>query len=75
MLGEWERAQRWCGPSLPRTHNPIKPTYTLPPTHLSQDMMTADYQETWARFIRMMHQNAKRFKTSRSWRRNMGFEC
>ena len=37
--------------------------------------MTADYQETWARFMHMMQQNAKRFKTSRSWRRNMGFEC
>ena len=33
-----------------------------------------DYQESWGRFMRMMQHNARRYKSSATWRRGMGFE-
>jgi len=33
-----------------------------------------DYQHSWGKFMRMMQQNAQRFRTSAAWRRGMGFE-
>jgi hypothetical protein len=41
---------------------------------LTDMMMSDDYQRTWARFMGLMAQNAQRFRTSVSWRRDMGFE-
>jgi hypothetical protein len=36
--------------------------------------MVPTYRDNWTKFMRMMRRNAQRFKSSPSWRKNMGFQ-
>jgi hypothetical protein len=56
----------------------MSPPLPLPccclPAYLAPLPAVQDYQQTWGKFMRMMSQNAQRFRSSAAWRRGMGFE-
>jgi hypothetical protein len=41
---------------------------------LTREMMTDQYQDTWHRFMGLMVKNGTQYRSSPTWRRNMGFE-
>lgn len=41
---------------------------------LTREMMADQYQDTWHRFMGLMVKNGTQYRSSPTWRRNMGFE-